>query len=150
MLPYNKKKESYQTRVQNQQQIPGSHRKRKRFRHMDHGHVTLVLPSHDRCTEANKVLGSLRRAAMEITDVKIRIVRSTLGYATQVWSPQSIDLITRTERIQRRATVHFEVTVRVRRKVQRQIDHLQVTPNHLLARISWYYVFKAISKYVTI
>ena len=38
------KKESHQTRVQNQQQIPGSHRKRERFRHMDHGHVTLVLP----------------------------------------------------------------------------------------------------------
>ena len=56
------------------------------------------------------MLGFLRRAAMEITDAKIRrtlylsIVRSTLGYATQVWSPQSIDLITRTERIQRRAT----------------------------------------------
>ena len=66
--------------------------------------------THDRCTKANKMLGFLRRAAMEITDVKIRrtlylsIVRSTLGYATQVWSPQSIDLITRTERIQRRAT----------------------------------------------
>ena len=56
------------------------------------------------------MLGFLRRAATEITDIKIRrtlylsIVRSTLGYATQVWSPQSIDLITRTERIQRRAT----------------------------------------------
>ena len=56
------------------------------------------------------MLGFLRRVAMrEITDVKIlrtlylSIVRSTLGYATQVWSPQSIDLITRTERIQRRA-----------------------------------------------
>ena len=66
--------------------------------------------THDRCTKANKMLGFQRRAAMEITDVKIRrtlylsIVRSTLGYATQVWSPQSIDLITRTERIQRRAT----------------------------------------------
>ena len=56
------------------------------------------------------MLGFLRRAATEITDIKIRrtlylsIVRSTLGYATQVWSPQSIDLIMRTERIQRRAT----------------------------------------------
>ena len=66
--------------------------------------------THDRCTKANKMLGFLRRAAMEITDAKIRrtlylsIVRSTLGYATQVLSPQSIDLSTRTERIQRRAT----------------------------------------------
>ena len=85
------------------------------------------------------MLGFLRRAAMEITDVKIRrtlylsIVCSTLGYATQVWSPQSIDLITRTERIEYK--VHFEVTVRVCRNVQRQIDHLKVTPYHLLARI---------------
>ncbi|CAB3990931.1 Hypothetical predicted protein [Paramuricea clavata] len=64
----------------------------------------------DHCAKANKMLGFLRRAAMKITNVNIRrtlylsIVRSTLGYATQVWSPQSIDLITRTERIQRRAT----------------------------------------------
>ena len=34
----------------------------------------------------------------------LAVVRTTLGYATQVWSPQSIDLIKRTERIQRRAT----------------------------------------------
>jgi hypothetical protein len=66
--------------------------------------------TRDRCAKANKMLGFLRRAATEMKDVKIRrtlylsIVRSTLGYATQVWSPQSIDLITRTERIQRRAT----------------------------------------------
>ena len=74
--------------------------------------VTLSWSYHtrDRCAYANKMLGFLRRAATEITDVKIRrtlylsIVRSTLGYATQVWSPQSIDLITRTEHIQRRAT----------------------------------------------
>ena len=31
--------------------------------------------------------------------------------------------------------VHFEVTVRVCRNVQRQIDHFKVTPYHLLARI---------------
>ena len=54
------------------------------------------------------MLGFLRRAATEITDVKIRrtlylsIVRSTLGYATQVWSPQLINM--RIQRIQRRAT----------------------------------------------
>ena len=66
--------------------------------------------TRDRCAKANKMLGFLRRAATEITDIKIRrtlylsIVRSTLGYATHVWSPQSIDLIRRTERIQRRAT----------------------------------------------
>ena len=66
--------------------------------------------THDRCTKANKMLGFLRRAAMEITDAKIRrtlylsTARSTLGYAIQVWSPQSIDLITRTEPIEQRTT----------------------------------------------
>jgi hypothetical protein len=34
----------------------------------------------------------------------LAIVRPHLGYATQVWSPQSIDLIRRVERVQRRAT----------------------------------------------
>ena len=34
----------------------------------------------------------------------LAVVRPTLGYATQVWSPQSIYLIKPTERIQRRAT----------------------------------------------
>ena len=100
--------------------------------------------THDRCTKANKMLGFLRRAAMEITDVKIRrtlylsIVRSTLGYATQVWSPQSIDRVLNHEDRANPTTsykVHFEVTVRVCRNVQRQIDHLKVTPYHLLARI---------------
>ena len=32
------------------------------------------------------------------------IVRPALGYATQVWSPQTIDLIRRTERVQRRGS----------------------------------------------
>lgn len=69
--------------------------------------------THDRCMKTNKMLGFLRRSSMEITDVKIRrtlylaIVRSALGYASQVWSPQSIELITRIERIQRRATKYI-------------------------------------------
>jgi hypothetical protein len=32
------------------------------------------------------------------------IVRAALGYATQVWSPQSIKLVKKTERVQRRAS----------------------------------------------
>ncbi len=74
-------------------------------------HIHLHIFQYFQCTIFNAHFSIfLRRAATEITDVKIRrtlylsIVRSTLGYATQVWSPQSIDLITRTERIQRRAT----------------------------------------------
>ena len=32
------------------------------------------------------------------------IIRSHLGYATQVWTPQSVELLTKVERTQRRAT----------------------------------------------
>ena len=59
---------------------------------------------------ANKSLGCVRRSVSNINDVNVRrtlylaIVRPHLGYATQVWSPQSIDLIRRVERVQRRAT----------------------------------------------
>ena len=64
----------------------------------------------DRCAQANKLLGYLNRSATDVKNVStprtlyLAVVRPTLGYATQVWSPQSIDLIKRTERIQRRAT----------------------------------------------
>ena len=34
----------------------------------------------------------------------LAIVRPALGYATQVWSPQSIELVRKTERVQRRAS----------------------------------------------
>ena len=34
----------------------------------------------------------------------LALVRPLLGYATQIWAPQSIELIVKFERIQRRAT----------------------------------------------
>ena len=37
----------------------------------------------------------------------LTLVRSHLGYATQVWTPQSIDLIRKFERVQRRATKYI-------------------------------------------
>ncbi|CAB3998163.1 Hypothetical predicted protein [Paramuricea clavata] len=64
----------------------------------------------DRCAAANRMLGFVRRSATEITDKRIRralylaVVRPALGYATQVWSPQSVELINRVERVQRRAS----------------------------------------------
>ena len=64
----------------------------------------------DQCAQANKLLGYLNRSATDVKNVSTRrtlylaVVRPTLEYATQVWSPQSIDLIKRAERIQRRAT----------------------------------------------
>ena len=64
----------------------------------------------ERCAKANKLLGFVRRSGGEITNVKTRrmlylsVVRPILGYASQVWSPQTIGLIKRTERVQRRAS----------------------------------------------
>ena len=64
----------------------------------------------ERCAKANRLLGFVRRSGGEITNVKTRrmlylsVVRSVLGYASQVWSPQTIGLIKRTERVQRRAS----------------------------------------------
>ena len=61
-------------------------------------------------SRANKLLGYLKRNTMFILRTKVRrtlylaLVRPHLGYATQIWAPQSIELIVKLERIQRRAT----------------------------------------------
>ena len=53
----------------------------------------------EQCAKANKLLGFIRRCAMDVQSSSTRrtlylaIVRPALGYATQVWSPQTIDLI---------------------------------------------------------
>ncbi len=63
-----------------------------------------------RCTKANKMLGFVKRNGAEISNIITRrtlylsVVRPVLGYGTQVWCPQSISLVRRTERIQRRAS----------------------------------------------
>ena len=61
----------------------------------------------------NKLLGYIRRNSgfMQSTDVRrsihLTLVRPLFGYATQIWAPQSIELITRIERTQRRATKYI-------------------------------------------
>ena len=59
---------------------------------------------------AMKLLGYIRRNTRSINSTSIRksmylaLVRPHIGYATQIWAPQSIDLILKLERIQRRAS----------------------------------------------
>ena len=59
---------------------------------------------------ANKLLGFVRRNSRFIHSTSVRrtlylgLVRAHLGYATQVWAPQGIELISKLESIQRRAT----------------------------------------------
>ena len=76
----------------------------------------------EQSSKANKLLQFVRRSFREIRNERTRclfltIVRAHLGYATQIWAPQTIDLIKRVERAQRRARkymlnlpYHCEVT----------------------------------------
>ena len=67
----------------------------------------------EQCAKSNRVLGFVRRNTRSIKSVSVRriiyltLVRSHLGYATQVWAPQSKELIRKTEQIQRRATKYI-------------------------------------------
>ena len=64
----------------------------------------------EQSSHANKLLGYIRQNARFIQNTSMRralyltLVRPHLGYATQIWSPKSINLIARLEKVQRRAT----------------------------------------------
>ncbi len=64
----------------------------------------------EQSSKANKLLGFIKRSCKEIRNPRTRrclflaIVRPHLGYATQIWAPQTIKLIKRVERVQRRAS----------------------------------------------
>ena len=64
----------------------------------------------EQCAKANKLLGFVRGASRYIQSTQTRrtlylsIACCHLGYATQVWSPQSIGLLKRVENVERRAT----------------------------------------------
>ncbi len=84
---------------------------------------------------ANKSLGCVRRSVSEINDVKVRrilylaIVRPHLGYATQIWSPQSINLIKRVARVQRRATkVILNLPFRSDTTYEQRLNSLNLLP----------------------
>ena len=55
----------------------------------------------EQCSKASKMLGFIKRSTRTITNCKARrtlyftLVRSQMDYATQLWSPQTIDLISR-------------------------------------------------------
>ena len=52
----------------------------------------------------------------------LTLVRSHLGYATQVWTPQSIDLIRKLERAQRRYKVYWIYHSFVTKHIQGQAN----------------------------
>ena len=65
---------------------------------------------YEQSARANKLLGYIKRNTRFILGTAVRrtlflgLVRPHLGYATQIWAPQSIELTAKLERIQRRAT----------------------------------------------
>ena len=65
------------------------------------------------CAKVSRLLGYVRRNTRLVKSITVRrweyliLVRSHLGYATQVWTPQSIDLIGKLECVQRRATKYI-------------------------------------------
>ena len=68
---------------------------------------------NEQCVRANKILGYIRRNTRNIQYTSVRrtiylaLIRSHFGFATQVWAPQSIDVIVKLERTQRRATKYI-------------------------------------------
>ncbi len=69
--------------------------------------------ANQQCARANKELSYIRRNTRTIHNTTTRrtiylaLVRSHLSYATQVWTPQSVELLLKVERTQRRATKYI-------------------------------------------
>ena len=65
------------------------------------------------CSNSNRMLSFVRHSTRCIKNVSVRrsiyltLVRSHLGYARQVWGPQSIELVYKMERIQGRASKYI-------------------------------------------
>ena len=112
----------------------------------------------EQCAEATKLLGFVRRASRYIQSTQARrtlylsIVRCHLGYATQVWSPQSISLLKRVENVHLRATkliskllFRCDVTYKTRLQV---INLLPISYWHEFLDIVFFY--KAVNNLVFI
>jgi hypothetical protein len=68
---------------------------------------------YEQTARANKLLGYIKRNTSFIKlsavrrSIYLALVRPLVAYATQIWAPQSIDLIIKVERIQRRSTKYI-------------------------------------------
>ena len=86
-------------------------------------------------SKANSMLGFIRRTASVTHDIHVRkvlylsLVRSKLGYASQVWAPQTVTDILTIERVQRGATKF------ILSHIPGTITNYRHSPSLLLARI---------------
>jgi hypothetical protein len=75
--------------------------------------LTWKMQVHHQASKAKQLLGYIRRNTMFIKSTAPRrtlylaLVRSHFGYASQIWAPQTIELIYILERTQRRATKYI-------------------------------------------
>ena len=104
------------------------------------------------------MLGFLRRSSVEINNVKVRrtlyvtIVRSVLGYAIQVWPPQSIESIKRIERVQRRATkLILKLPYACTETYEDRLKSLELLPiSYWHEYLDLTFFFKAINNLITV
>lgn len=74
------------------------------------GKLSWTEQAESTCSKANKMLEFIRRSTQEMTDKKVKrssyfqLVRCNVGYASQIWFPQSVEFIRNIEKIQRQAT----------------------------------------------
>ena len=113
----------------------------------------------EQCAKANKLLGFVRRASSYIQSTQTRrtlylsIVRCHLGYATQVWSPQSIGLLKRVEKtcsaVQQKLILKLPFRCDVTYKTRFQLTNLlPISYWHEFLDITFFY--KAVNNLVLI
>ena len=111
--------------------------------------LTWYKPVNEQSSRANKLLGYLKRNTRVILRTEVRrtpylaLVRPHLGYATQIWAPQSIALLVKLERIQRRATkfilkLPYSTNIRYKSRLQ-TLDLIPICYWHELLDVTFFF-----------
>ena len=110
------------------------------------------------CKKANKLLGLLRRCTLAFQNPQTRrllylsIVRSHFSYASQLWSPQKVELIQEMEKVQRRAS-KFTLKLNYLSEIsyKERLLSLQILPvSYWLELLDLLFLFKVIHGLVTL
>ena len=115
-------------------------------------HLKWNSPALAACSKANRVLGFLRRSALDTHNQQaskllyLSLIRSNLACCSPVWAPQAVSLILDVERIQRRAT-KFTLSLPYRSEVsyKKRILKIGLLPLcYLRECLDLVYVFKCL------